>query len=136
MAETLYEESHRCPFCNEPGKLLNKIPIRRVGVPRGTVVETLECYSERCPQYMPPVLVGTSTTQPAIRNRWQVQVNPDGSIPPKGSGATGPKAFESTPEWKDVAQVARDQLRLAATRDERRGEAYEIKRDLDYRGGY
>jgi hypothetical protein len=134
MAETLYEEACRCPTCNEPGKLIN---VRTARVPAtvatpGTKVHLLECRNDRCPDFVPPELAGSSTLIPGERGRWYVQVNPDGTVPPKGSGSTGPKAFESESVHSALAQRARDNLRYLAAKDERKGEAYEIGRDLGY----
>jgi len=135
---TNYEEAHLCPSCEQPGTLINKKPIRAPGVMPGTVVETLECRNDRCPDYLPPMSVGASTTIPGTRNRWAVQVNADGTIPPKGSGATGPKAFDMPRESSLVAQRARDNLAYLAAQDERGSdtEASEaILRDLHGRLG-
>jgi hypothetical protein len=119
MAETLYEEAHRCPSCEQPGTLLNKKTVRNPAALPGTTVETLECRNDRCPDFLPPMVVGTNTTVPGSRNRWMVQVNPDGSIPPKGSGAEGPKAFETVRESSMAAQRARDNLAYLAAQDVR-----------------
>jgi hypothetical protein len=74
---TTYEEATRCPFgCAQPGKFVTSAQLR---VPRGTKVETWMCANERCEQF---------------EERWQVQINRDGTIPPKGSGATGPKQWD------------------------------------------
>ena len=137
MAETLYEESHRCPTCAEPGTLLNKRPSTAPGAMRGTMVEMLECRNDRCEDFLPPKLAGSSTVIPGSRNRWAVQINPDGTIPPKGSGAAGPKAFELVNVHSAAAQRARDSLAYLAASDERGGDAqaHEILRDLGGRLG-
>jgi hypothetical protein len=134
MTDSLYEEASRCPTCQEPGKLINTRSAARVpGIVPGTKVHLLECKSDRCPDFVPPELVGGSTLIPGERGRWYIQVNPDGTVPPKGSGAQGPKAFDSPSPHSMMAQKARDNLRLLAARDERKdGEAYEIGRDLGY----
>lgn len=134
--QSLYEEACRCPSCETPGKLINTRPARAVGVMPGTRVQLFECHNDRCPDFVPPEIVGTSTRVPGERGRWFVQLNPDGTVPPKGSGAQGPKAFDSPGVHTGVAQQARDTLRYLAASDERSGEATEIRRDLDYRGTY
>jgi hypothetical protein len=133
MTLSQYEEAHLCPRCDQPGTLVNKRPSRSPNAMPGTMIELLECHNERCPEYMPPQRVGINTTIPGFRYRWSVQVNSDGSIPPKGSGATGPKAFELVGQHTRAAQNARDQLRYLAAADEVSGdgsEASEIARDL------
>jgi hypothetical protein len=74
---TTYEEATRCPFgCKAPGKLATTTRPRG---PRGPKIETFECVNERCE---------------SIGERWHVQINADGTIPPKGSGSQGPKQFD------------------------------------------
>lgn len=80
MAESQYEEAQRCPRCQNPGKFVGKTPISVPGVQRGTKVETYECVNTRCeygPQEHP--ILGKQSGE-----RWAIQVNPDGSIPPRG----------------------------------------------------
>lgn len=79
--QTTYEEAQRCPRCAQPGRFVHKVPINAPGVPRGTKVETYECANERC-EYGPYDVPGLGK-QPG--ERWAVQVNPDGTIPPKGT---------------------------------------------------
>ena len=129
MALTSYEEAHLCPKCEKPGTLLNKRRSTSRMASPGTMIEMLECHNDRCPDFVPPTTVGTSTVVPGIRMRWSVQINADGTIPPKGSGATGPKAFDTVGPHTGAAQRARDQLAYLAANDERKaGEAYEIER--------
>jgi len=132
---TEYEEAHLCPKCDEPGALVNKRRSRSPNAMPGTMVELLECKNDRCPDYTPPTRVGVGTIIPGDRFRWSIQVNADGTIPPKGSGATGPKAFESVPGSSRVAQQARDRLAYLAAADEHGGEsreATEIARDIGW----
>lgn len=117
--------------------MVNRRPVRTEGVPRGTVAELNECRSDRCPDFLPPQVVANGDRMPASRNRWLVQINPDGSVPPKGTGAMSDKAFEIPSENAMIVQAARDRIALQAAQDERKsGEAYEIRNDLRYRGGY
>jgi hypothetical protein len=134
MTDTTEEESRRCPSCSEAGILLNR---RRVphspGIPQGTMLAYYECRNDRCPDYVPPTTVGLSTVIPGERYKWMRQENPDGTIPPKGSGGSGPKAFDLPNVNSAVAQRARDNLKYLAAQDERGGdskEATEILRDL------
>lgn len=136
MTDSTLEDARRCPTCEQPGKLINRRPVRTEGIPRGTVAELNECRNDRCPDYLPPQVVANGDRMPPSRNRWLVQVNPDGSVPPKGTGAVSDKAFEPMGENSMVAQQARDRIALMAARDERHGEAYEITNDLRYRGSY
>jgi hypothetical protein len=83
---TTYEEATRCPFgCEQPGRLQGTTRPRGA---RGPKIETYECVNERCQD---------------VGERWHVQVNADGTIPPKGSGATGPKNWDI-----DMHTTARD----------------------------
>jgi len=134
VPDTLQEEARRCPACNEPGILLNKRPApRSAGMPQGTTVEMYECRNDRCPDYMPPMLAGTSTMVPGQRYRWAVQINPDGSIPPKGTGGSGPKSFSMPGATTMAAQRARDNLAMLAAQDEgNAGLAAEIAHDTRY----
>jgi hypothetical protein len=136
MTDTTLEEAKRCPACQEPGILLNRRPApKSAHMPQGTMVELYECRNDRCPDYLPPTIVGMSTIAPGSRYRFAIQVNPDGTVPPKGTGASSPKNYELPGVHTNVAQQARDQLRLMAASDERGGnsqEATEIARDLGY----
>jgi len=137
--QTTLEEARRCPTCQEPGVLINRRPVRKEGFPPGTVVEMNECRSDRCPDYLPPQVAGNGDRMPASRNRWVVQINPDGTVPPKGTGGTSDKAFEAGSENAMIAQTARDRIKLMAAQDDEKaetGQAYEIRNDLNYRGGY
>jgi hypothetical protein len=132
MALSTYEEAHLCPKCEEPGKLVNKRRATSSAAMPGTMVELLECPNDRCPDFVPPSIIGTSTRVPGERYRWSVQVNPDGTIPPKGSGGSGPKAFGLPSVHSTQAQRARDELAYLAASDEREtnAEAQEILRDI------
>jgi hypothetical protein len=139
MPDSQLEEARRCTSCQEPGVLINRRPVRVEGVPRGTVVELNECRSDRCPDYLPPQVAGNGDRMPASRNRWAVQINPDGTVPPKGTGRTSDKAFEAPAENSMITQAARDRIRLMAAQDDEMahgGQAHEIGQDLRYRGSY
>jgi hypothetical protein len=105
--DTTYEEAQRCPRCSQPGKFVKAVPINNVGVQRGTKVETYECVNERC-EYGPsdhPVL-GRQEGQ-----RWGIQVNPDGSIPQKGTRDQQRKEYDIDRVTTDAQrQRARDML--------------------------
>jgi hypothetical protein len=132
MPRTEYEEAHLCPKCEAAGRLINKRPAKSVAALPGTIIELLECPNDRCPDYMPPQSIGIGTKIPEERFRWSVQVNRDGTIPPKGSGNDGPKAFAMPGIHSSAAQRARDQLAALAMADERgpEGETKELFRDV------
>jgi hypothetical protein len=137
MGDTLYEEAARCPSCDEPGKFQNKRRATSPDAPRGTTIHLFMCMNDRCPDYIGPELMANDEVLPAERNRWMVQVNPDGTVPPRGSGAVGPKAFEALNVHSEAARRARDRIALAAAQDERNaGAAHEIAGDINYRGTY
>lgn len=90
MALTTYEEATRCPKCETPGKLVNttRPPANaRTGIERGTKVETYECVNERC-------VYGPQKQMDLAGERWAVQINPDGTIPPKGAIYEQPKEYD------------------------------------------
>jgi hypothetical protein len=96
------------------------------------LVSMFECRNDRCSDYMPPDVRGGSVMA-ETRYRWAVQTNPDGTVPPKGTGGTGPKSFAMPGVHSGVAQRARDNLKYLAAQDERgsnSAEATEILRDL------
>lgn len=118
--DTTLEEARRCPMCAVPGK---HVTTQGAGpnMPRGTKVEIFECENARC-EYGP-------STHPILGQiegeRWPVQINPDGTVPPKGTRDAQPK------EW-DIAgkttandqQRARDYLRIMEEQALRGGEAF------------
>jgi hypothetical protein len=76
MADTTFEEARRCPKCAEPGQgPIRKRPIsvwnsdgtRRHGITPGAMLHEFMCKNERCRWF---------------NTSWQVQINPDGTIPP------------------------------------------------------
>lgn len=105
MADTTLEEARRCPRCEQPGNRVGVNVAKAPGVSRGTKIETYECVNERC-EYGP-------ITQPVKMNgqRWAVQINPDGTIPPKGTRDSQPKEWDidnhTSPQEQ---QRARDML--------------------------
>jgi hypothetical protein len=94
MAETTWEEASRCPQCGQPGESIKKIPMPPgSGIPRGTVVHTVKCQNtKRCDFGV-----------------WLVQVNPDGSVPPKTDHTGHEKKYVG---FEDHDQQARDMQRL------------------------
>lgn len=135
--QTTYEEATRCPSCEWPGRLINKRRAKSQDALPGTMVELFECRNDRCGNFVGAELLPNGETIPADRNRWFVQINPNGTVPPKGSGATGPKAFEAANPHTEASVRARDRIRLLAAQDEMdTGQAHEIASDLRYRGGY
>ena len=92
MPDTTFEEAKRCHGCQVPGKQVSKTPHPEM---RGVSIYTFGCDNERCPEK---------------DERWLVQVNPNGTIPQ--AGHRGPKAFSLPKSSTNVAQVARDELRL------------------------
>ena len=125
--ETTLEEARRCPSCQEPGI---KINTRRAPnhFPPGTQIDMMECRNDRCPDYMAPQN-GPFSTMPAIRSRWAIQINPDGTVPPKNTLMSQPKEYALPSENSEAAQRARDAMARMAELDvhERGGEAYQIR---------
>jgi hypothetical protein len=79
VAETTLEEAARCPWCAEPGKKTGTTQPHGQGIERGVKVETYECENTRCENE---------------GERWLVQFNPDGTIPPKGTRNEQPKEYD------------------------------------------
>jgi hypothetical protein len=134
VAESTKEEAARCPSCQEPGIKINSRPAPRGEFPIGTMVEMYECRSTRCPDFIPPQEAGP-TRMPAVWNRWAIQINPDGSIPPKDVGRGQPKNYLDISPHTGAAQRARDNLAYMAAMDEHPDgqETHEIGKDLGYR---
>jgi len=109
------------------------------GIPQGTTVELYECRNDRCPEFLPPERLANGEVMKPIRNRWARQVNPDGTIPPKGTGGMSDKRYDQVSPHSGLAQAARDNLALLAAQDDEKaktGRAHEILNDLNYRGSY
>lgn len=135
--DTMYEQAARCPSCEVAGKLVNKRRATSPDALPGTMIHLFQCHNDRCPDFTPQESLPNGDTIPPTRGRWFVQVSPDGTVPPKGSGAIGPKAFEQANPHSDLAGRARDNLRFLAAADEGgAGKTHEIGNDLRYRGGY
>jgi hypothetical protein len=134
VVETTKEEAARCPECQEPGVRINIRNAPQGDFPPGTKVELFECRNDsRCPAYLPAQSAGP-TRIPADRNRWAIQINPDGTIPPKNVSRGQPKNYLEVSPHSGAAQQARDSLAYMAAKDEMGDgrEAYEIGKDIGY----
>jgi hypothetical protein len=116
MALTTYEQATRCPKCETPGKLVNttRPPANvRTGIARGTKVETYECVNERC-------VYGPQKQMDLPGERWAVQINPDGTIPPKGSIEAEPKEYDidkhTTTQQRERARTMMERIQQQAVR--------------------
>jgi hypothetical protein len=75
VTDSTFEEARRCPRCGEPGEASgqhsissrNRDGTRRQGITAGARLHQFFCRNSRCRWYNTP---------------WEVQVNPDGTIPP------------------------------------------------------
>lgn len=85
-----WEEASRCPKCDNQGVKVAEIRLDRH---QGKSI-TLECQHELCRWY---------------KQRWIVQVKPDGSIPVRNN-QRGESAFPKLRESSELAQQARDAL--------------------------
>lgn len=99
MSDTQQEEAKRCPWCNESGKFVSSAPVQHggpTGIPRGTKIETYQCDNTRCEQ---------------SGERWAIQINPDGTIPPRGTRDQQDKFWDiNNHTSSQERQRARDQL--------------------------
>lgn len=98
MPDSTFEEAKRHTVCGDPGEEVNTI--RPEEAVRGTIVHVFECKNKRCS---------------AHTDRWMVQTNPDGSIPKPGK--RGPKAFALPKSSTNVAQQARDYVKMLSVWD-------------------
>jgi hypothetical protein len=91
--QTTFEEAKRCPKCNQPGDDRKQLVLlnRDFKGGKAPVVHHIYCVTELCPWYDTP---------------WLVQVNGDGTIPPKTNHTGSPKEYHGdfgTPqEAKDI----------------------------------
>jgi hypothetical protein len=106
--DTTYEAACRCPMCREPGKFVASAHPKGTGL-RGVKVETYECINARCPNGPQEA----TQSQPALRGeRWLIQVNADGTVPPRDTGRTQPKHYDIDRHTTErQRQNARDQMR-------------------------
>jgi hypothetical protein len=83
-----YEEAKRCPECGSAGVEVKVQPAPNVpGVTRGAKLHTI-----RCPNLLSQHGVD-APGQPSLAPVWLVQVNPDGSVPPKQDHRNKPKTY-------------------------------------------
>jgi hypothetical protein len=120
MADSTLEEARRCPMCTVPGKHVTTRPAGP-GMPRGTKIEIYECENGRC-EYGPSVhpILGQMEGE-----RWPVQINPDGTVPPKGIRNSQAKEWDidSKTTSRD-RQQARDYMRIMEEQALRGGEEF------------
>ena len=116
MSDTTYEEAKRCPKCGQPGEVgpiyAAPAPAR---LPRGTMIHVIYCRNTLCTW---------------LDTAWNVQVNPDGSVPPPKNHRGEPKLYAGVKNHDTLAdQIVRgmqEQLRRETERGPG-GQAYEIK---------
>jgi hypothetical protein len=77
---TPYDVASRCPKCDMPGDLHNKIPAKPGTAASGTTIHLFYCRNDQCRWGQDEV-------------SWIVQVNPDGTVPPANTGRSREKAF-------------------------------------------
>ena len=78
MSDTTLEEAGRCPKCQDPGAFVGEQRLESV---RGAKLKNFQCENARCKWH---------------GERWVVQVNSDGSIPP--ATLQRPKQFTKLPD--------------------------------------
>jgi hypothetical protein len=122
MTDTTYQTATRCPWCEMPGKKVSSAPVTGsvgLAVQHGTRLETFECVNERCANG-PRFNEALGEKEPG--ERWAVQINPDGTIPPKGAGLEGPKAWDIGRVTTEAERErARDMLAQEVERQQRGG---------------
>jgi len=114
MVETTWEEAARCPSCQQPGKDEKIVTtLRRVaGVQNGAQIHQLRCTN-------------------CDFGVWLVQVNPDGSVPPKTDHTGHEKRYIG---FEGHDQQARDIMRavragIKSETDRSKGEGgYEVRK--------
>ncbi len=103
MADTTHEEARRCPKCQEPGNLINKIRQNRPTKRGMCTVETYRCDNKRCKTFF---------------DTWIVQVNDDGTIPTR---PRGPKEFPNPQKMNDMGSGYLEYLEHEVSRGETLG---------------
>lgn len=96
MSTTTFEEAKQCPMCAQPGE--DTTSTSAPGI-RGARIHHIYCRNEKCTWYNTP---------------WMVQVNADGSVPPKRDHRGEPKQYVG---FEDHDRIARD-IRAAVAADE------------------
>jgi hypothetical protein len=98
MALSTFEEAKLCPKCNQPGEDMQTIPApAQARLPRGTTIHLIYCRTELCRWF---------------DTCWQVQVNPDGSVPAPKDHTGEPKLYANIEGHDEIAQQIRDALAL------------------------
>jgi hypothetical protein len=73
-------------------------------IPRGTKIDIYECVNDRCANF---------------GERWPIQINPDGTIPPKGTFEHQPKEYDINRVTTEAQrQQARDMLAAEVARSQ------------------
>jgi hypothetical protein len=119
--QSTYEEATRCPQCGKPGEVVKQETIppataRRLNLQVGTQIHHVICQFALCPWY---------DTAP-----WIVQVNPDGSVPPKTDHRGAPKHYVGDFGTPEEAKRLIDALKAQAERETKEHAEVQRPRDL------
>lgn len=94
---TTMEEAKLCPKCGRTGEDRKTLQVR--GMAKGTTVHLIYCVTELCRWFGTP---------------WQVQVNPDGSVPAPKNHTGQPKLYANIEGHDDQAKQLIEQLKKNA----------------------
>lgn len=98
MTLPTFEEARLCPRCNQPGEDRTTIPApAAANLKRGTTIHMIYCTTKLCPWY---------------DTCWNVQVNPDGSIPAPRNHKGEPKLYANIEGHDDLAAKIQEALML------------------------
>ena len=113
MTLTTFEEAKLCPKCGRTGEDRAQIPAPRdAKLPRGTKIHFIYCVTELCRWFNTP---------------WQVQVNPDGSIPAPRNHSGEHKVYANIEGHDDMALALAKNLKQQFE-DEQDPDKREIRR--------
>ena len=114
MSDTTFTEAKRCPKCEVPGedRRQSKAP---QGATRGAMLHYIFCMNERCEWF---------------DTCWIVQVNPDGSVPPKANHTGQPKVYEGFEGHDKQARDIRAALEADKRHQQSSGGHFEIGRRI------
>ena len=117
MSDSTYEEAKRCPKCSQPGEVGPIYPApEQARLPKGTTIHVVYCRNKLCTWF---------------DTAWNVQVNPDGSVPPPKNHRGEPKLYAGVKDHDTLAdRIVRgmqEQLRLEQEANDNGHRGYEIK---------
>lgn len=98
-----YEEARQCPKCGQSGEDAKTIPAPTTAhLARGTTIHLIYCRQKLCKWF---------------DTCWQVQVNPDGSIPEPKDHTGEPKLYANVEGHNELAKKIEEALMIQRERE-------------------